>query len=276
MYLFIEEITIFVVEIISLKYTMSIDETSKLNRLLQQNNPGGLYFSAWLKENSYSDQLLKGYRDSGWLTPLSRGVMFRTGDKLRSFAILESYNNQLGKNYHIAAHSALEFVGFTHYVPMGKPLLLVSHPKEEPVPLWMKEGEFDYTMMFFSTETFSRQQLTQFNSDYPHLHASVPEQAFLECLLLAPKQYTYMDLYYIMEQLTPLRPEVLQLLLENTDNLKVKRMFLYMSEKAGHEWFNLLDTDKITLGTSKFQLAKNGVYIPKYKITVPKELHDYE
>lgn len=255
---------------------MGIDGSNKLNCLLRQINPGGLYFSAWLKENGYSDQLLKKYRDSGWLTVLSRGVMFRTGDKLRSFAILNSYNSQLRKNFHIAAHSALEFAGFNHYVPMGKPLLMLSHPKEEPVPLWMKEGEFDYALAFFSTETFSKQQLTPYNSDYPHLLSSVPEQAFLECLLLAPKQYSYMDLYYIMEQLTTLHPEILQLLLVNTDNLKVKRMFLYMAEKAGHEWFKSLDTDKIELGSSKFQLVKNGIYMPKYKITVPKELYDYE
>jgi len=49
-------------------------------------------FLTWLKENGYSDQLLKKYRDSGWLTSLSKGVMYRTGDKLRSFSVLESYN----------------------------------------------------------------------------------------------------------------------------------------------------------------------------------------
>ncbi|EKC44822.1 hypothetical protein OBE_17273, partial [human gut metagenome] len=56
----------------------------------------------------------------------------------------------------------------------------------------------------------------------------------------------------------------------------VKRMFLYMAEKAGHYWFEALDTSKIGLGTSKLQLSKNGIYISKYKITVPKELNEYE
>ena len=255
---------------------MSIDERNKLNQLLRKNNSGGLYFSAWLKENGYSDQLLKCYRDSGWLTALSRGVMYRTGDKLLSFAVLESYNNQLGKNYYIAAHSALELAGFNHYVPMGKPVLMIGHPKQEPIANWLKGGDFDYSLKFFSTETFSTPELTLFNSDYPHVQASVPEQAFLECLLLAPKQYSYTDLYYIMEQLTTLRPEVVQQLLENTDNLKVKRMFLYMAEKAGHYWFDALDVDKIVLGSAKHKLVDNGVYVAKYKITVPKDLHDYE
>lgn len=255
---------------------MSVENANKLNLLLQKNHPGGLYFSAWLSNNGYSNQLQKRYRDSGWLTALSKGVMYRAGDKLRSFAVLESYNGQLGKNFYIAAHSALELAGFNHYVPMGKPVLMVGHPKQEPVPDWMKTGDFDYSFKFFSTEIFSSPQLTSFNSDYPHLRASVPEQAFLECILLAPKQYSYMDLYYIMEQLTTLRPEVMQELLENTENLKVKRMFLYMAEKAGHYWYNTLNLDKVELGSSKHQLVENGVYIPKYKITVPKELYDYE
>ena len=84
---------------------------------------------------------------------------------------------------------------------------------------------------------------------------SLPEQAFLECLLLAPNQYAYIDLFYIMEQLTTLRAGVVQQLLENTDNIKVKRLFLYMAEKANHEWFGRLDRSRIRLGAGKRHLT---------------------
>jgi hypothetical protein len=255
---------------------MSTDRKDKLNRLLQESTPGGLLFSAWLKNNDYSDKLVEGYRKSGWLSALSRGVMYRAGDKLRSFEMLDSYNVQLKKNLRIAALSALELWGFNHFVPMGKPVLMIGHPTKETIPNWLKNGNFDYSMRFFSTETFKTPQTVVSNTDYPHLQTSTPEQAFLECLLLAPKQYSYMDLFYIMEQLTTLRPSVLQGLLETTDNLKVKRMFLYMAEKAGHDWFLSLDADKIELGTAKHKLVEGGAYVPKYKITVPKELYDYE
>ena len=53
-------------------------------------------------------------------------------------------------------------------------------------------------------------------------------------------------------------------------------MFLYMAEKAGHYWFDMLDVDKLGLSSSKMKLVNNGVYISKYRITVPKELNDYE
>lgn len=108
---------------------------------------------------------------------------------------------------------------------------------------------------------------------------SSPEQAFMECLLLAPERCSYMDLFYIMEQPTSLRSETVQSLLETIKNIRIKRMFLYMAEKAGHYWFDMLDMldmGRINTGTSKLQLADNGIYISKYKITIPKELNDYE
>ena len=79
-----------------------------------------------------------------------------------------------------------------------------------------------------------------------------------------------------MEQLTTLRPQVVQQLLENTENMKIKRLFLYMAEKAGHDWYSRLDKNKIELGTGKYKLVDNGVYLPAYMITIPKELYDYE
>lgn len=255
---------------------MSVAKTNKLNQLLIRKNPGGLYFSSWLTKRGYSNQLIKKYRNSGWLQTLSRGVMYRTGDKLNSFAVMNSYNEQMKKDFHIAAHSALELYGFNHYVPMGKPLLMIAHPKEQLVPQWIKKTDLDRKPKFFSTETFSEPQTSTFNSEFAHLKASVPEQAFLECLLLAPRQYSLMDLYFLMEQLTSLRPDVLQFILENTDNIKTKRLFLYMAEKSDHHWNQLLDRSKIDLGSGKQKLVEKGVYHSKYKITIPQELYDYE
>lgn len=265
----------FAVEKENKSYTVDIEQKSKINQLLLSATPKGLLFSEWLKRNGYSDQLIKRYRESGWLEMLSKGVMYRTGDSLSAYAALSCYNRQLGRMFRVAAHSALELFGFNHYVPMGKPLLMVAHGKQR-VPEWIRHDVFDRVIKPFSTDTFSEPQATTIVKDEVDLPVSTPEQAFLECLLLAPQQYSYMDLFYMMEQLTTLRPEMLQRLLETTKSLKVKRMFLYMAEKAGHYWLDALDMSKIELGTSKLQLAKNGVYISKYKITVPKELNEYE
>ena len=102
------------------------------------------------------------------------------------------------------------------------------------------------------------------------------QQLHLPSVFIPHSRLILLDLYYIMEQLTTLRSEVVQRLLESTSNIRIKRMFLYMAEKAGYYWFEELDTDKMDLGAGKLQLVKNGVLNKKYSITVPKELDDYE
>ncbi|MCM1312829.1 MAG: type IV toxin-antitoxin system AbiEi family antitoxin [Roseburia sp.] len=254
---------------------MSIVSGSKINQLLANTDPSGLFFSQWLKTKGYSDQLQKRYRDSGWLTPLSQGVMFRTGSRLSAYSALASCNLQTGSKYRIAAHSALEYTGFNHYVPMGKPVLTIAGSTQRR-PSWMKDDMFDMTFRIFHTEVFTHTEVIETQTSSGVLYISSPEQAFLECLLLAPKFYDYMDLFYIMEQLTTLRSDVVQRLLETMQNVSVKRMFLYMAEKAGHYWVEELSLDKVNLGTSKIQLVPDGVYNSKYKITVPKALDSYE
>lgn len=253
---------------------MSLESKNKVNQLLILGTKNGLFFSEWLKKKGYSDQLIRKYRQSGWLTSLSKGVMFRTGDKLSAYAALYCYNEQLNKELRIAAHSALELFGFNHYVPMGKPILMVAY-SDQNIPKWMTNNCFYRTINPFSTKTFDFVQTSTIQIESLNLLTSSPEQAFMECLLLAPKQYSYIDLYYIMKQLTSLRADVVQTLLEKVKNSRIKRMFLYMAEKAGHYWFDMLDMSKIEIGTSKLQLVKNGVYVSKYKITVSKELNGY-
>lgn len=254
---------------------MSVVTISKINRLLYDAVPGGLLFAAWLRKEGYSAQLIKRYRDSGWLEGLSRGVMYRKNDSLSALAAVYSYTHQTGKKARIAAHSALELLGFNHYVPMGKPRLMVAF-KKGSVDDWVRSERYDMTIVPFHTGIFKNPTTQSFDRNGFSLILSSPEQAFLECVHLVPDYYNYMDLYYIMEQLTSLDPDKVQIVLENTSSQRVKRMFLYMAEKAGHYWFNMLDMDKFGLTTSKLQLVDNGVYISKYRITVPKELNDYE
>ena len=140
----------------------------------------------------------------------------------------------------------------------------------------MKHDIFDREFKFFKTEVFISAQITTLTYLDWNLLISSPEQAFMECLMLTPRQYNYMDLFYIMEQLTSLRPNVVQSLLETAKHYKMKRLFLYMAEKAGHYWYEDLDLTKIDLGTHKLQLVKSGVYVSKYKMIIPKELNDYE
>lgn len=255
---------------------MSISSGSKINQLLSCGVYGGLFFSEWLNKMGYSAQLTKRYKNSGWLESLNRGVMFRRNEQLSALAAIYSFNTQTGKTARIAAHSALELHGFSHYIPMGKPKLMVSFDPWKTPKEWVKSNRFDMTIIAFSTGIFSVPATQVIKKDNLELTVSTPEQAFLECLHLVPAHYNYMDLYYLMEQLTSLDPARVQHALNNTSSQRVKRMFLYMAEKAGHYWFDMLNRDALGITESKLQLAENGTYISEYKITVPKELDNYE
>jgi hypothetical protein len=54
--------------------------------------------------------------------------------------------------------------------------------------------------------------------------------------------------------------------------VKVTRLFMYLAEKAGHTWVQYLDLKKVDFGSGKRSVVRNGVYVPKYQLTVPKEL----
>lgn len=108
------------------------------------------------------------------------------------------------------------------------------------------------------------------------LTVSAPELAIMECLLLTPDYYGLMDIYYMMESLTTLRPSLVTTLLEECGSFKVKRLFLYMAEKTGHAWFKRIDLNNVTLGSGPRSFGRGGVKIAKYNIVIPKELADYE
>jgi hypothetical protein len=78
-----------------------------------------------------------------------------------------------------------------------------------------------------------------------------------------------------MKLMPNLRADLIQELLVNCLSIKAKRLFLFIAEICRHKWFYKLDINKIEIGTGARQIAKNGIYIKKYKICVPREI-DYE
>jgi len=104
---------------------------------------------------------------------------------------------------------------------------------------------------------------------------SGPERAFMECLHLFPEQFSLLDSYYVMEMMTTLRPTFVQRLLEKCTSIKVKRLFLYMAEKAGHSWFLALDLSKVDLGKGIRNISATGRFDNKYQIIIPAELAEY-
>jgi hypothetical protein len=257
--------------------TMNTDKSTKINQLLQKLPSGALFFSSWMKENGISYELQRRYRDSEWLTPVGTGVMARAGEKPTIYGAISSLNKQTGKHFYVGGLSALELAGYSHFVPMGRQVVYIGYPKSEWIPAWFKKHDWGVDLLCVTSEYFNSDTgITTMLQGAFEILVSTPERAFMECLNLSPRQYNLMDLYYVMEQLTALRPGMVQALLEQNTSVKMKRLFLYMAEKAGHAWFSDLNLQNVDTGSGKREIVPNGVYDNKYQIVIPEELKNYE
>jgi hypothetical protein len=94
----------------------------------------------------------------------------------------------------------------------------------------------------------------------------------LELLHLAPKEFDLVEAGQIIEGMTSLRPKLMQSLLETCASVKVRRLFLYLAERANLPVTRYLKPEKIDLGSGDRSLAEMGRYVPKYRLLLPREL----
>lgn len=250
---------------------------TKIKKILDVIPCNSLLFSSWMALRGIDRKEQTSYVRSGWLERVAQGVYKIAGSTPTLYGAVSSYNNQLGKKCHIGASSALDLRGFSHFISMGKPQAYLFTAKESRLPGWITKTEWDMTVKYFTLSAFDAiTGLDSYDYNGSQLLISSPERAFMECLLLSPGRFSLMDSYYMMEMLTTLRPALVQQLLEECSSIKVKRLFLYMAEKAGHSWFRALDLSRINLGSGVRNISATGRFISKYHIIIPSDLANYE
>lgn len=250
---------------------------TKIKQILDLVPQDSVFFSSWLSSKGIDRKEQTQYVRSGWLERIATGVYKLEGREPTLYGAVASYDAQLEKNCHVGASSALDLRGYSHFVAIGKPQAYLFTSAEERLQSWLLNAEWDMTIKYFTTSIFKGETgLEKYEYRGHQLLISGPERAFMECLHLAPSNFSLMDVYYVMEMLTTLRPKLVQQLLEECSSVKVKRLFLYMAEKSGHQWFKALNLETIDLGSGKRFLAEGGKYVSKYLITIPTELAEYE
>lgn len=143
----------------------------------------------------------------------------------------------------------------------------------EKLPTWCLNHDWGVHLEYYSSSFLPADiGLVEIELKTFSIKVSSAVRALLECLYLAPKHQELVECYQLIEGLNNLRPNLVQNLLENCTSIKVKRLFLFLAEKANHGWVKHLNIEKIDLGSGKRSIVKNGVYISKYQITVPSEL----
>ena len=229
--------------------------------------------SSWLVKQGYSFDLQKQYKKSQWFNSIGSGALIRHEDQVDYLGGVYALQNQLGLSVHPAGKTALSLQGKTHYLEIANKKARLFVSGGENVPLWFKKFDWGLTIDLTSTSFLPADSgLVDVKHKNFTVKVSNPARAVMECLYSVPKSQPLLEVYELMEGLNNLRPSSVQALLEECTSVKVKRLFLYLAEKAGHEWFNFIKLDNVDLGAGKRSIVDGGVYVSKYQITVPKEL----
>jgi hypothetical protein len=160
-----------------------------------------------------------------------------------------------------------------NYLELATKSVRLFGGKEDRLPMWFKKRDWGLSVDCKLTSFLPPELgLVEIEHKGFKVKVSSPARALMECLYMAPKSQPLLEVFELMEGLNNFRPASVQALLEACTSVKVKRLFLYLADKAGHEWLSYINLDKVDLGSGKRAIVKDGVYVSKYQITVPKEL----
>ena len=257
--------------------SMATKNETKINKILRATPPGTVLLSSWLTSQGYSLDLQKHYKKSGWLESVGTGALKRKGDEVNYLGGLYALQKQLGLSVHVAGRTALSLLGRSQYIDLAPGRAVLMGAPKETLPLWFKKKDWEERIDYYSTSFLpADMDLMDLSDNGFSVKISQPARAILECLYLAPKHQEFFECYELMEFLNNLRPKSVQDLLENCSSVKVKRLFVYLAEKLKHPWLEFVDLSNVDLGSGTRSLVKDGAYIGKYKMTVPREFERNE
>ena len=246
---------------------------SKINQVLQEWAKNTVATQSWLSLLGVSSKLANWHAGSGWLERFGTGVYTRPGDQVEWQGGVYALQTQLDKTVHVGGQTALELQGLSHFVPirLQRKVLLISDLQER-LPTWFQNHHWNVDIEHRCLSLFEQvpaKSVTELDCGGFKITMSGRERALMEQMRLVISNNDLEQVSLLMEGFTTARPAVVQELLENCRSIKVKRLFLWNSEEAGHDWFNRLDLSRIDLGKGKRQIYSGGRYDSKYMITVP-------
>lgn len=255
----------------------NIERRKELYNLMPE---GVIATRQWLLQQSFSSHAIDNLVKSNQLEVVSRGVYVRNFSKITWQSVVHSLQTNLKLDLIVGGLTALEMQGFSHYLSFSGNKTIHLYGSDS-LPNWvanlasdcnfkkhnaglLKSKEGNGLNAFVNEKQWSQESLKIF--------VSTPERAYLEVLLDVPEKTTFEHADQLMQSLTTLSPRTLQKLLEQSDSIKAKRLFLWFAERHNYVWLAKLDREKIALGSGNRMIAKGGKLDNKYKITVPEWL----
>jgi len=246
---------------------------SKIKLLVRALPQHGVVTRSTLASLGITPQHTQKYVAGGWLESIGVGVFKRAGDTPTWQAALSALQAQDGLAVHVAGLTALAAEGTGQFARLGRETVwLFSRPGIRP-PLWFRNYRWPVQVRHV-TSKFLPESVAVRSYDFGGfpLLASASERAILECLFLAPARMDLVEVFGLLESQRTLRPKVMQSLLEECSSVKVKRLFMFMAERAALPVFAKLDQQRIGLGRGTRSLVPKGAYVAKYELVVPRAL----
>lgn len=247
---------------------MSLVNETNLKSILKKIPHNTIVTTNWLVKQGVSNQLLFKYANNGWLKKLNSGAYLKIGDNESINGAIYAMQEQLNLSVHIGGITALnEYYSIMHNIPFEKKQQLFGI-RGEKLPKWFntlygKDIELNISSFLPKNISITEQNHGDFKTKISSL-----ERAVLEMLYQTPDKITLNEAYQIFELLITVKPKEFQVLLEQCTSIKVKRLFLYLSETVNHNWFKRLDLSKIDLGKGVREITKGGKHNKKYNIII--------
>lgn len=253
--------------------TMSSHNGSKINKLISEWPKGTVSTVKYLQSRGFSRKLLNKYKNSKWLAPLGHGAYTLFNDRVEWMGALYPLQVQLDLDLHVGGKTALELKGYAHYLTDKiKTVFLYGCPATK-LPTWFKKHNWGVEVISAMTNLFPNgynEGLSEYRERDYTVKISTPERAAMEMLYHVPGKVSFEEALFVMENLSGLRPLLVQNLLLNCNSVKVRRLFMYIAEKHAYPWVEQVDTSKVAFGQGNRSIVAHGILDKKYKITVPR------
>ena len=257
---------------------------SKINQLLLEWLPHDVHSLQWMAKRKVPRGLVQFHLNNGLLERVAPGIYKKAGDNVDWSSMVRLLQEEFGKNVHVSGKTALELVGAAHFGNLSdRPRIFLTTYTKHKLPVWLKKTDISCEFAARSSSLFKEEFFSKNRKYFLMQHEKISGiKIKISCRELAILEFIdYLDLKSSLEtaenhvnMLIGARSKVIQHLLENCTSVKVKRVFMYLSEKTRSKYFNRLDLSKIDLGKGKRQIVKyNARLDKKYLITVDKD-HD--
>lgn len=241
-----------------------------LDSVLQE---GVLVDRKWLSKHGIKATAVDYYLRSSKIENVVHGLYRKPGPPLKWQQVVYSLT-LLGHDVHIGHVTALAYHGYEHYLKLAGSTKIRLYSKQS-LPSWVEKVNINPGFVTIKRNLFSDNLIgivdVPFGTwDWPIRYATA-ERAFIELASTIESKEEILQAVVMMEGAANLRPNLLQRLLEACENIKTKRLFLWLARSVEHSWYHHIDISRINLGAGKRQIVQGGVLDEQFLITVPKK-----